>query len=41
MGELDIFVWESVVIIEGCSEDAMYLLFSFFFRYTVLVREVL
>ena len=31
----------SVVIIEECSEDAMYLFFSFFFRYIVLVHEVL
>ena len=37
-GELvyDIFVWGSVIIIEGCSEDAVYLFFSFFFRYIVL-----
>ena len=24
-------------LFEGCSEDAMYLFFSFFFRYIVLV----
>ena len=26
---------------EGCSEDIMYLFFSFFLRYIVLVHEVL
>ena len=35
------FVRGNVVIIEGCSEDAMNLFFSFFFRYIVLVHEVL
>ena len=40
-GELDIFVRGSVVFVEGCSEDAMYLLFSLFYRYFVLVHEVL
>ena len=28
-------------LFEGCSEDAMYLFFSFFLRYIVLVHEVL
>ena len=28
-------------LFEGCSEDAMYLFFTFFFKYTVLVHEVL
>ena len=38
----DHFVRGSVVIIfEGCSEDFMYLFFSFFIRYIVLVHEVL
>ena len=40
-GELDIFVRGSVVFVEGCSEDAMYLFFSLFYRYFVLVHEVL
>ena len=31
----------SVVFIEGCSKDALYLFFSFLFRYIVLVHEVL
>ena len=26
---------------EGCSEDVMYLFFSFFLRYIVLIHEVL
>ena len=30
-----------ICLIEGCSEDSMYLLFSFFFRYIILVHEVL
>ena len=30
-----------VCLIEGCSEDSMYLFFSFFFRYIILVHEVL
>ena len=35
-------VRESVVFLfEGCSEDIMYLFFSFFLRYIVLVHEVL
>ena len=39
----DHFVRESVVsfLFEGCSEDIMYLFFSFFVRYIVLVHEVL
>ena len=39
----DHFVRGSVVIIffEACSEDIMYLFFSFFIRYIVLVHEVL
>ena len=36
-----IFVRGSVVFIEGCSEDTMYLFFSFLFRYIVLVHKVL
>ena len=28
-------------LLEGCSEDIMYLFFSFFLRYIVLVHEVL
>ena len=28
-------------LFEGCSEDIMYLFFSFFLRYIVLVHEVL
>ena len=40
-GELDIFVRGSVAFIEGCSEDALYLFFSFLFRYIILVHEVL
>ena len=30
-----------VFLFEGCSEDIMYLFFSFFLRYIVLVHEVL
>ena len=30
-----------VIIFEGCSEDIMYLFFSFFIRYIVLVHEFL
>ena len=30
-----------VIFFEGCSEDVMYLFFSFFLRYIVLVHEVL
>ena len=30
-----------VFIFKGCSEDIMYLFFSFFLRYIVLVHEVL
>ena len=37
-----IFVLRGVLFLfEGCSEDAMYLFFSFFLRYIVLVHEVL
>ena len=28
-------------LVEGCSKDIMYLFFSFFFKYIVLVHEVL
>ena len=45
MGELvfEIILLEGVLLLffEGCSEDIMYLLFSFFIRYIVLVYEVL
>ena len=34
------FVWGSAVF-EGCSEDVMFLFFSFFYRYIVPVHEVL
>ena len=38
----DHYVRGSVVIFfGGCSEDIMYLFFSFFLRYIVLVHEVL
>ena len=30
-----------VIFFEGCSKDIMYLFFSFFLRYIVLVHEVL
>ena len=30
-----------ICLIKGCSEDSMYLFFSFFFRYIILVHEVL
>ena len=33
--------WVFICSFEGCSEDSMYLLFSFFFRYIILVHEVL
>ena len=37
-----IFVLRGVLFLfEGCSEDAMYLFFSFFLRYIVLEHEVL
>ena len=32
----DIFVRGSVFLYEGCSEDFLYLFFSFLFRYIVL-----
>ena len=37
----DHFVRGSVIIFEGCSEDIMYLFFSFYLRYIDLVYEVL
>ena len=40
-GEFDIFVRGSVVFIEGCSEDVLYLFLFLFFRYFTLVHEVL
>ena len=36
-----IVLGEVLFLFEGCSEDAIYLFFSFFFRYIVLVHEVL
>ena len=30
-----------ICLFEGCSEDSMYLFFSFLFRYIILVHEVL
>ena len=32
---------ECCYFFEGCSEDIMYIFFSFFIRYIVLVHEVL